>query len=174
MPKIRQSVNKINYTQGLVLDRVFAPAVVESAPAPTNIITNGSLTVNSNGWYSINGYRDTSVFRSSPASFGTYATEEDVADAEYTQSGALTVGSSYSLAFWVRTGTQAFQVTLQLGTASYSTSTTLSSSSSWQYVKFENKLCVGNTNLRFYVYGANGIAYNLDDVSLVLGPTALP
>ena len=145
-----------------------------SAPAPTNVITNGAFTVNSNGWYSINGYRDTSVFRSSPASFATYGTDEDLADAEYTQSGALTVGSSYSLAFWVRTGTQAFNVTLQLGSATYGLTTpTLSSSSSWQYVKLENKLCVGNTNLRFYVYGGNGIAYNLDDVSVVQGATAL-
>ena len=160
---------------GVIAGLIASVKSAGSAPAPTNIITNGAFTVNSTGWYSVNGYRDTSVFRSSPASFATYSTDEDSADAEYTQSSALTVGSSYSLAFWVRTGTQAFQVTLQLGTTSYSyTSPTLSSSSSWQYVKLENKLCVGNTNLRFYVYGGNSIAYNLDDVSLVLGATALP
>jgi hypothetical protein len=160
-----------------VVAGLIASVKAGSAPAPTNIITNGSFTVNANGWdLSENGFRDTSIFRSSPASFGNYGSEDYASNSSYTQNNSLTVGERYSLAFWVRnTGSQEFRITLRLGTGYYGTdSATLQASTSWQYVKFENQLCTGNTNLYFSTYGSNGFSYNIDDVSLVLGPTAAP
>jgi hypothetical protein len=145
--------------------------------APTNIITNPSFTVNLNGWTSYGTEaRETAVFRSAPACYSTGFSEDFGAIAEYTQAGALTVGSSYSLSLWIRNavGAQTFNIQMTLGTSTtFFSSASYSQSTSWQYIKFENQLCAGNSNFSFNIYGGNGNGFEIDDVSLVLGATAL-
>ena len=148
-----------------------------SGGTPTNLITNGSFSVNTNGWTFLETQaRDTSVFRSSPASYNTGSSDNDGAIALYTQNGAVAAGSSYSLSLWLRNpvSAQTFSISLSLGTSTYNfTSASYSASTSWQYIKFENQLCTGNTNFSFYIYSSLSGAFNIDDVSLVLGATAL-
>jgi hypothetical protein len=161
-----------------VIAGLIASVKAGSEPAPTNIITNGSFTVNTNGWTDLGTQvRETAVYRSAPASYGTGFSEDNGAIAEYTQAGALTVGSRYSLSLWIRNsvGAQPFGISMTLGTSTtFFNSASYPQSTSWQYIKFENQLCVGNSNFSFYIYGSNGNSFEIDDVSLVLGATALP
>jgi hypothetical protein len=161
-----------------VVAGLIASVKAGSAPAPTNLITNGAFTVNDVGWTNYgNGQRDTSVFRSSPASWYTYLSDDYSPKAEYVQNNVLTVGSRYSLSCWVRNpnAAQSITVTMILGTNYVNTNTaTLAASTAWQYVKFENQICLGNTNLTISIDSFSvGSDFYLDDVSLVLGATAL-
>lgn len=147
-----------------------------SAPAPTNIITNPSFTTDITGWGSYgNSSRDTTNFKSTPASLVTfYDPENDIFPvAIYFLASALTIGQRYSLSFWVLNGVaRTFRIEFAGG---FTTTATVPASGSWQYLKFENVLA-STTNLLIQIYGAtNGqIDFNIDDVSLVLGATALP
>ena len=150
---------------------------VTSSGVLTNLITNGSLTVNSTGW-TANGvnFRDASVFRSTPASYNTGYGDEEGAIAEYVQHGIVSAGSSYSFSLWIRNNdaVQPLVLVLQLGTGTYSlTTATYPISTTWQKIVFENKLCLTNSNFSFSIYANGTGAFNIDDVSLVLGPTAL-
>ena len=150
---------------------------VTSSGVLTNLITNGSLTVDATGW-TANGlnFRDASVFNSSPASYNTGYGDEDGAIAEYVQNGIVSAGNSYSMSLWIRNNNavQSLTLVLQLGTGSYLLNTaTYPISTTWQKIVFENKLCLTNSNFSFYIYGNGTGAFNIDDVSLVLGPTAL-
>jgi hypothetical protein len=147
-----------------------------SGVTPTNIITNGSFTVNLNNWVTeSNLSRNTVNFRSAPASGFTYTTDEYFAEVTYIQSSGLTAGQAYSFSAWIRNPdtSQVFYIYLQLGSNVYTTSTaTLGISTGWQQIKFENKLANG-AGMFFNVQGEGGSFY-IDDVSLIAGPTALP
>ena len=145
-----------------------------SAPAPTNIVTNPSLTTALTGWEGAgNSSRDTVIFRSAPASLNTYYDGDNIPYAQYGQASAFTVGQRYSLSFWIRN--QAAR-TFTIDFASSSTTTaTIPSSSSWQYLKFENVLATSTFMfITIYSPGGNLTDFNIDDVSVVLGATALP
>ena len=160
-----------------VVAGLLASVKAGSAPAPTNILTNGSFTTNLNGWETASNLsRDTVTFRSAPASGYTFTTEEYFADVAYSQASGLTSGQSYSLSAWIRNPNtaQSFNIFLRLGTNSYfETTATLGVSTAWQQIKIENKSSNGSAIL-FSFTPTVGAEYNVDDVSLVLGSTALP
>ena len=160
-----------------VIAGLIGSIITIAGGTPTNLISNGSFTVNTTGWTDTGTQvRDTSVFRSAPASYSTGFSEDYGAIAEYTQNGILTVGSRYSISLWIYNplGAQPFTIRMQLGTsATFFNSASYPALASWQYIKFENQLCSGNSNFSFYIAGSGANAFNIDDVSLVLGPTAL-
>lgn len=160
-----------------VIAGLIGSVITITGGTPTNLISNGSFTVNTTGWINAGTQvRDTSVFRSTPASYSTGFSENFGAIAEYAQTGILTVGSRYSISLWIYNplGAQSFNISMTLGNSTtYFSSASYPALASWQYIKFENQLCSGNSNFSFYIYGGNGISFNIDDVSLVLGPTAL-
>lgn len=145
-----------------------------SAPAPTNLVTNPSFTVNTVDWYSDSGSvsRDTVTFRSAPASLNAELGEGDP-NPYYFKSGLLTIGQVYSLSIWIRTfNTQSFNITLNAGTSSGNLITASQSGTApWTNYKIENVTCTGNGTLQIYI-GCLYAVY-IDDVSVVLGPTAL-
>jgi hypothetical protein len=146
-----------------------------STPAPTNLVTNPSFSVNLNGWInSTNPVRDTSVFRSSPASLNTSFDGENSPYAYYIQDTSLTIGQRYSLSFWLRNAdlSRTYQIDF-LGSST--TTSLLGTSTDWQYFKFENVLAT-STQIVLAIYPTDIFIgeFNLDDVSVVLGATALP
>jgi len=147
-----------------------------SAPAPTNLVHNPSFTVNASGWFgSYGAFRDTTRFRSAPAGFTLPYDPEDIGYINYLQN-VLTVGQRYSLSFWVRNPdvAQSFNYRLYCGTNFVqANSGVLSASPDWQYLKLENVLCTGNNGLNIDIYPTQGLI-TIDDVSVVLGATALP
>lgn len=148
---------------------------VKSAPsAPVNLVTNPSFTTNTNDWFTFSSIsRDTTVFRSSPASLLSEAGDSDPL-AYYYKTNLLTVGQTYSLSLWIRTfTTQSFTIHLDAG-ATRQTLTTAEQSSAapWTNYKIENVTCTGNGTLQIYI-GCLYSAY-IDDVSVVLGATAVP
>jgi hypothetical protein len=152
-------------------------ASVKSAPsAPINLVTNPSFTVNTVDWYddypASEIIRDTSTFRSAPASL-YYNEFEGTPRCFYFKNNLLTIGSAYSLSLWIRTfNTQSFNIVLQAGSNFQTLTTpTQTSAQGWVNYKIENVTCAGNSNL-FIIINSNAFAY-LDDVSVVLGPTAL-
>ena len=152
-------------------------ASVKSAPSvPVNLVTNPSFTVDTVDWYDdfpqAEIFRDTSTFRSSPASL-YYNEFEGSPRCYYFKTNLLTIGSAYSLSLWIRTfNTQSFNIVLYAGTNFQTITTpTQTSAQGWTNYKIENVTCAGNTALQIII-NSNALAY-VDDVSVVLGPTAL-
>jgi hypothetical protein len=154
--------------QGLIGSLKFVAFV----PPVENLVTNPSLTTNLTGWEGAgNNSRDTSVFRSSPASLNTYYDGDNIPYAVYSQATGLVVGQKYSLSFWIRTITSR---TFRIDFAGSSTTTaTLGALSSWQYLKFEN-VTATSSSLNIAVYNTSGDMqdFNIDDVEVVFGPFA--
>ena len=176
MPKIRQSVNKINYTQGLVLDRVFAPA----ASGPVNLVLNPSFTDDSTvGWESsINYMRDTTDYRTAPAAIKSASYYDDAPRLEYQKLNVLTPNQRYSLSFWFKGGYPYEPINYYVTTTFGGTYQPLIlgpyAPNVWHNVKVENILCGAGTGFSFSL-SAQSSDYDLriDDVSVVQGPTAL-
>lgn len=149
---------------------------VKAGAAPTNLVHNPSFTVNASGWFgSYGASRDTSIFRSAPAGFSLYYNPEDIGYINYAQN-VLTVGQRYSLSFWVRNPdvSQSFNYTMYCGTNSVTANSgVLLASPDWQYLKLENVLCTANNALNIDMFPMLGLI-TIDDVSVVLGATALP
>jgi len=145
-------------------------SVKSAASAPVNLVTNPSFTTNTNDWYG-NVSRNTTVFRSSPASLLSEADDFDPS-AQYNKSNLLTVGQPYSLSLWLRTlNTQSFTIHLDAG-ATRQTLTTAeqSSAADWTNYKIENVTCTTNRTLSIFVNCLYSVY--IDDVSVVLGATA--
>jgi len=157
-----------------VVAGLLASVKADSAPAPSNIVTNPSLTTNINGWEgSGNSTRDTVIYRSAPASLYTYFDGDNIPYASYSQASGLTAGQRYSLSFWIKFATT---TTFRIEFAGSSTTTGLvTGGSSWQYLKFENVLAA-SASFNIAVYSASVFIgeFNIDDVAVVLGATALP
>lgn len=160
-----------------VVAGLIASVKAGSAPTPTNLVANPSFTTNINGWDGLgNSLRDTSVFRSAPASLNTFFDGDNIPYASYDQASALVPGQRYSLSFWIQNVEASKTFTVRF--AETQITTFIPASSSWQYVKLENVL----TNVSFMsinIYTTDGSypylgSFNIDDVSVVLGPTALP
>ena len=155
---------------------LIASVKAGSAPAPTNLVANPSFTTNINGWEgSGNISRDTVIFRSAPASLNTFFDGENIPYAQYGQASALTVGQRYSLSFWIRNTEASKTFTVQFGASQ--TTRVIPASSSWQNVKFENVLAT-SSGMGIIIYTTDGSypylgSFNIDDVSVVLGATAL-
>ena len=149
-------------------------SVKAAAATPTNLVTNPSFTVNTVDWYSDDSTltRDTTIFRSAPASLA-YSGNDASPATYYYKTNLLTIGQSYSLSIWVRSiyDQGFFNITLQTGTGFTTLSTTVSASSSFTNYKIENVLCTGNTNLQVFI-ASESPAY-IDDISVVQGATAL-
>ena len=159
-----------------ILAGLIASVKAGSAPAPTNIVLNPSFTTNITGWTAYgNSSRDTTNFKSTPASLNTfYDAENDIfPSAIYILNSALTIGQRYSLSFWVLNSIARPFVIEFAGSST--TTASVPASGSWQYLKFENVLA-SSTTLIISIYGStNGqTEFNIDDVSVVLGATALP
>jgi hypothetical protein len=144
-----------------------------SAP-PSDLVLNGSFTVDVSGWSGdVSG--DTAVFRSSPASmFVSYLYGEDAPLTGYSRTAVLTIGQAYSLSLWLKNGNSvgSLTVVLQCGTATKQTVLSYTASGPWVNIKVENVVCAGNTNMTISI-ASNGEVFNVDDVSVVLGATAL-
>jgi len=147
-----------------------------AAPAPTNLVTNPSFTVNTVDWYDdfpeAQIIRSTSTFRSAPASL-TYSGFDGSPRCYYFKTNLLTIGSAYSLSLWIRTfNTQSINIVLNAGSNFQTLTTpTQSSTADWTNYKIQNVTCAGNTTLSIIINSAFS-AY-VDDVSVVLGATAL-
>jgi hypothetical protein len=167
---------------------VFAGLVASvkagSIPEPTNLVANPSFTINGTGWIEAvgNSIRDTSVFKSSPASLNTFFDGDNNPYAYYVSTSALTVGQMYSLSLWINnpigSPTRRFDVGLNCGTNGKIVKTaSISPSTTWVYVKVENVLCTGSGTFSVFVTDGEGTypaaGFNIDDVSVVLGATAL-
>ena len=148
-------------------------SVKAAAASPTNLVLNPSFTTDLTGW-NISGYifRDTTVYNTAPASLNVYFSEEYGVYAEYSRGNILTVGQRYSVSFWLRTTTSdSFVIVLSGGVSS---EIAVTGSTSWQNIKFENVL-VNSVNLNLAIYSSLALTpyFNIDDVSVVAGPTAL-
>jgi hypothetical protein len=158
-----------------ILAGLIASVKAGSAPAPTNIVLNPSFTTNITGWEGGgNTLRDTVNYRSAPASLNTYYDGDNIPYATYGLASALTVGQRYSLSFWIRNESVARTFRIEFAGSS-TTTATIPASSSWQYLKFENVLAT-STYMFITIYSPAGniTEFNIDDVSVVLGATALP
>jgi hypothetical protein len=176
MPKIRQSTSQINFKNSASIDRVFTPVV----SGPVNLVLNPSFTTNADGWtlggFGTLNFRDTSAFRSAPASLKAQASGEFYQlGTLYTRNSVLTIGQRYSLSIWIRSsGGIPLTIRLGCGTNEATITETVPAGVFTNY-KVENVLCSGNTNLYVSVndnYSETGFCW-IDDVSVVLGPTAL-
>jgi len=118
-------------------------------------------------------YRRTDVFRTAPACFYYDGNDDNGPYTMYDRAGVLTIGQPYSLSIWIQTiNTQSFTITFDAGlNRRVLTTPTQSSTAPWTNYKIENITCTGATNLKIIVESQ----YNarIDDVSVVLGPTAL-
>ena len=149
-------------------------SVKAASATPTNLVTNPSFTVNTVDWASDDGNltRDTTIFRSAPASLA-YSGNDASPATYYYKTNLLTIGQRYSLSIWVRSiyDQGFFTITLQAGTTFLSITPTVSASSSFTNYKIEDVLCTGNTTLQ--VYSVSESPAYIDDVSVVQGATAL-
>jgi hypothetical protein len=151
-------------------------ASVKSAPsAPVNLVTNPSFTVNTADWYSDDGNltRNTVTFRSSPAALA-YSGNDASPATYYYKTNVLTVGSRYSLSIWIKTiyPQGFFTISFQAGSSSQELNINPSDTAPFTNYKIENLLCTGNGTLQVFVTSESP-AY-IDDVSVVLGATAVP
>jgi hypothetical protein len=151
-------------------------ASVQTFTAPSgNLVLNPSFDIDVSPWqYSIT--RDIVTYRSAPASGKVvYDASSELAITQYTRNGSLTIGQNYSASVWVRNNlnSQSFTLALGCGTTFKYTTVTLPVSTSWVNIKVENTVCTTNTNLNLQIYG-DFYDYNIDDVSLVTGATAIP
>lgn len=150
-------------------------SVKAAVASPTNLVVNPSFTTNITGWDSNgNSSRDTSVFRSAPASLDTYFDGENIPFAS-SSVGGLSAGQRYSLSFWIRNTEASKTFTVQFGASQGAR--VIPASSSWQNVKFENVLAT-TSSMGISIYTTDGSypylgSFNIDDVSVVAGPTAL-
>ena len=148
-----------------------------SAPEPTNLVLNPSFTTNIVGW--TDGYgnaeRNTSFFRSAPASLYSYFDGDNLPLATYNRSSAVSLSEAYSFSAWIlNSATRNFRIELTLGGIYYFTDVSVPASASWQYIKLENKVAGATGNLVVSVLPFIEDSFYIDDVSLVLGATALP
>jgi hypothetical protein len=147
-----------------------------AAPAPENLVTNPSFTVNTADWSGnfpdAQISRNTTTFRSAPAALYYEGFDGDPF-CGYSKANLLSIGSAYSLSLYIRTSnTQSFNIGLNAGTSSQTLTTpTQSSGTAWVNYKIENVTCAGNTTLSINI-NSNAPAF-VDDVSVVLGSTAL-
>jgi hypothetical protein len=159
-----------------VVAGLIASVKAGSAPAPTNILTNGAFTSGTLNWSGGNLSADAVIYRSAPFSGNTFDSDDYDADATYDQATGLTAGQSYSFSAWIRNpnNAQTFGIYLKLGTTTHiTTSPTLPISTGWQQIKFENLLANGSAIQIAISANAYPTIFNIDDVSLVLGSTAL-
>jgi hypothetical protein len=150
-------------------------ASIKTAAAPSgNLVLNPSFDTDVSPWgYSIT--RDVVTYRSAPASGKViYNAVYENPITEYIRNSSLTIGQNYSATIWVRNNLSAqyFYMFLFCGNASKSTTVFLPASSSWVSIKVENVTCATNTNLTLQIY-ADFYDYNIDDVSVITGATAL-
>lgn len=156
----------------------FTSSAGKGTSTPTNLVLNPSFTTNANDWYlqgALN-YRDTSVFKSAPASLQVRADGEFYdANTGYSRASVLTVGQRYSLSIWVRSsGGIPITIRLSCGSNALTLTETVPSGVFTNY-KIENVLCSGHTGLSVGIqdnYSETGFFW-VDDVSVVQGATAL-
>lgn len=153
-------------------------SVKSAVSTPTNLVLNPSFTTNADGWYLGGGlnYRDTSVYRSAPASLFAQANGEFYQlQTSYSRTNVLTIGQRYSMSIWIRSsGGIPLNIQFLCGTTESTITETVPSGVFTNY-KIENVLCSGNTNLYVNVYdnySETGFGW-VDDVSVVQGATAL-
>lgn len=173
MPKIRQGTSQINFKNSASIGRVFTPVV----SGPVNLVLNPSFTTNATDWYIGNGSsgRDTSVFKSAPASFKAQGVGEfSQASTGYSRNSSLTIGQVYSASVWIRGMGGEVLISFSCGTNNSTSTQVVPNTGNFINYKIENVLCSGNTNLliSFQDYGEDNYFY-VDDVSVVQGPTAL-
>jgi len=156
-----------------------ARAVVASGPSTVNLISNGGAeSTDLTGWAAI---RSTNI----PAKSGTYSWSGYYNDnydnlTQYSANNVLTPGNTYSLSFWVTSGSSSVpdtgEFTLFLGTSQYSVVVpVIPTNNVFTKVVLENKLCTGNGNIVFNtgLYGApTRFATYIDDVWLQRNPVA--
>jgi hypothetical protein len=148
----------------------------DGSPVPplVNVVANPSMAANIVGWDGIgNSLRDTATFRSAPASLRTYFDGDNNPYATYSQTSALVSGRKYSLSFWILNST-ARTFTIQFNSST--TTVAVPASGSFQYVTFQNVPIGSTTLLYFNIYPSSGsltTEFNIDDVAVVEGPTAL-
>jgi hypothetical protein len=149
-------------------------SVKSTSPTPVNLVTNPSFTVNTTDWYSDDGNltRNTVTFRSSPAALA-YSGNDASPATYYYKNNLLTVGSRYSLSLWIKTiyPQGFFTISFQVGSNFQQLNISPSDTAPFTNYKIENLLCTGNGTLQVYV-SSESPAY-IDDVSVVLGATAL-
>jgi hypothetical protein len=175
MPKIRQGTSQINFKNSASIDRVFTPAV----SGPVNLVSNPSFTsTDLTGWESsLNKSRDIVDFKTAPASLKSSLYYDDAPFLKYQKSSILTPGQRYSLSFWFKGGYPyepiEYYLTAIFG-GTYAFSSPLLAPNIWHNIKVENILCGPTTSFEFQI-GASTSDWDLriDDVSVVLGPTAL-
>jgi hypothetical protein len=151
-------------------------ASIKTATAPSgNLVLNPSFDTDVSPWqYTIT--RDVVTYRSAPASGKViYDVGAELAITQYTRNSSLTIGQNYSASIWVRNnlGAQSFTLALGCGSTFKYTTVSLPVSTSWVNIKVENTVCTANTNLNLQIYG-DFYDYNIDDVSVVTGATAIP
>jgi len=146
-----------------------------AAPAPTNLVLNPSFTTDLTGWNANpETYRVTNVFRSAPASLFQSSSEFYSAQTSYLRAGILTVGQVYSLSLWIRTSYDSdFFIQLFCGANSAVITPNIALTGTFVNYKIENVLCTSNGNLTVGVGNFTDTGFWLDDVSVVLGATAL-
>jgi hypothetical protein len=152
-------------------------SVKAAAAGVVNLVTNGSFTttdLTNWGYIGTGTERTTSVYKTSPASLAADSFGENDPTVSFYKTNTLTVGSTYSLSFWLRTPTNlnSFTYSFDCGTTNVTTTTPLiSPSTSWLYYKVENVVCAGNGTLSFMIY--SGTNFQIDDVYVVAGATAV-
>jgi hypothetical protein len=144
---------------------------VKAAATVTNIVNNGSATSSSDlaNWYGTS--RDTNVYKTSPASWLNGLDGDDNPIVEFYNTNLLTVGTSYSLSFWVKpAGAMTLNIVFYCGT-NFGTNTVTPTIGIWNYYKIENIQCLVNKTIDVMLVGSNN--FNIDDMWVVSGATAV-
>ena len=161
------------YNSSVVLN---PDAAIAAGQTFINLVDNSDFGASIAGWEGVgNTSRDTSVFRSAPASLNTYYDGDNIPYATYSRNSVLTVGQRYSLSFWIKNSVTRNFLIYFAGNRQASVS--IPGSSSWQYIKVEN-VAADNAYMAitvFPLWEANGlysVPFNIDDVTVVKGATA--
>ena len=159
-----------------VVAGLIASVKTGSAPAPTNLVLNPSFTTNIAGWEGAgNSARTTLFYRSASASLECYFDGDNNPAATYSRNDNLfTNGQTGSFSAWILNTltTRNFAVELSLGGSYSLTNISVPASPLWQHIKVENKIA-GTGSLVINVFPSTNDTFYIDDVSVVLGATAL-
>jgi hypothetical protein len=145
-------------------------SVKSGAASPTNLITNPSFTTDLSDWgTNPETSRVTDVFKSAPASL--YQTYSDfyTATTGFVKYDYLTVGQVYSLSIWIKGAPLRVALRCGVNEVEISPPTT----AVFTNYKIENVLCTANGLLLVDVGSGADTSFWIDDVSVVLGATAL-
>jgi hypothetical protein len=147
-------------------------SVKKAASGPTNIMVNGSATSATNPFFGGSGFRNTTYFKTTPASWQM----NDVGNGPeltYFAATGLTIGQTYSMSWWSRNDPVNGSEAVTFSPLSFSGGTGTTSytpGATFTYYKLEN-MTATSVGVYFQFTGSNFNSL-FDDIWIVAGATA--